>query len=74
MHKRYAEDLLTLIRNRDSTLSSNLLIVLVKLTDFGFAEPVSRTNREDEQAAGLARRAQQGDYDEGRFSISRSCN
>ena len=72
MHKRYAEDLLNLIRNRNSTPSSNLLIVLVKLTNFGLAD---LTNKEDERAAGLARRAQRGDYDEGMFSqLSRACN
>ena len=45
----------------------NLLNISVKLTNFGFAEPVGlTTNKDDERAAALARRAQQGDYDEGR--------
>ena len=39
------------------------LIVLVKLTDFGVATPFPATT-EDERAAALARRAQQGDFDE----------
>ena len=42
------------------------LTVSVKLTNFGFAEPVGLANKDDERAAALARRAQQGDYDEGR--------
>ena len=44
-----------------------LLTVLVKLTEFGFAEAVGSTNKDDERAAALARRAQQGDYDEGMY-------
>ena len=44
----------------------DLLTISVKLTNFGFAEPVGLTNKDDERAAALARRAQQGDYDEGR--------
>lgn len=40
------------------------LIVLVKLTDFGAATPLPSASREDERVAALARRAQQGDYDE----------
>ena len=67
MHKRYAKDLLSF-----DPPSSKLLIDLVKLTNFGFA---NLTNKEDERAAGLARRAQRGDYDEGRSSQSSSaCN
>ena len=49
-----------------ATLSLVLLTVSVKLTNFGFAESVGPTNKEDERAAALARRAQKGDYDEGR--------
>ena len=37
----------------------------MKLTEFGAAAPMPSTSREDEKAAALARRAQQGDYDEG---------
>ena len=44
-----------------------LLTVLVKLTEFGFAEAVGSTNKDDERAAALARRAQRGDYDEGMY-------
>ena len=46
----------------------NIIITLinsVKLTDFGAAAPLTTGNREDERAAALARRAQQGDYDDG---------
>lgn len=41
------------------------LINSVKLTDFGAAVPLTTGSREDERAAALARRAQQGDYDDG---------
>jgi len=37
----------------------------VKLTDFGSASPIGILNKEEERAAALARRAQEGDYDEG---------
>lgn len=36
----------------------------MKLTDFGAASPLPSASREDERVATLARRAQQGDYDE----------
>lgn len=41
-----------------------VLIVLVKLTDFGAASKIPTVSREDEQATALARRAQHGDYDD----------
>lgn len=42
------------------------LTIPVKLTDFGAASPTAfASSKEDERAATLARRAQQGDYDEG---------
>lgn len=44
-----------------------LMTVLVKLTEFGFAEPVGSTNKDDERATFLARRAQRGDYNEGMY-------
>jgi len=37
----------------------------VKLTGFGSASPIGIPNKEEERAAALARRAQEGDYDEG---------
>ena len=43
---------------------SSMLIDSVKLTEFGVASALSTANREDERTAALARRAQQGDYDE----------
>lgn len=46
--------------------SEDVLTISVKLTNFGFPEPDGLTNKDDERAAALARRAQQGDYDEGR--------
>lgn len=42
----------------------------VKLTDFGAASPTPFSSREDERTVALARRAQQGDYDEGMFDLS----
>ena len=41
------------------------LTVLVKLTEFGAAAPLPKSSKDDERAAALARRAQQGDYSEG---------
>ena len=41
----------------------------MKLTDFGAAAPLTTGSREDERAAALARRAQQGDYDDGWASL-----
>ena len=41
------------------------LINSVKLTDFGAAAPLPTGSKEDERVAALARRAQQGDYDDG---------
>ena len=41
------------------------LISSVKLTDFGAALRLPDASREDERVSALARRAQQGDYDEG---------
>ena len=41
-----------------------MLIDSVKLTDFGAATVFSNANKEDERAATLAKRAQQGDYDD----------
>ena len=43
---------------------TDMLINLVKLTEFGVASALSTAIREDERAAALARRAQQGDYDD----------
>lgn len=40
------------------------LIVSVKLTDFGAATPLPPAAKEEERVAALARRAQQGEYDE----------
>lgn len=45
--------------------NGELLIVKVKLTEFGAASPTSGISREDERNAALAARAQKGDYDEG---------
>ena len=42
-----------------------MLISLVKLTNFGTAAPLPTASKEDERAEALARRAQQGDYDDG---------
>ena len=44
-----------------------MLINSVKLTEFGGAALPPNTGKEDERAAALARRAQQGDYDEGQY-------
>lgn len=44
----------------------SFLTVSVKLTNFGIAETVGATSKDDERAAALARRAQQGDYDDGK--------
>ncbi|KAL8952048.1 MAG: hypothetical protein Q9222_002000 [Ikaeria aurantiellina] len=40
------------------------LILVVKLTDFGAASPLPSTAKEDDRVAALARRAQQGEYDQ----------
>lgn len=45
------------------------LTVLVKVPDFSTLSTRSGS-REDERAAALARRAQQGDYDEGWWRVS----
>lgn len=37
----------------------------MKLTEYGSAASVPQLSKEDERSAALARRAQQGDYDEG---------
>ena len=37
----------------------------MKLTEYGSAAAVPQLSKEDERSAALARRAQQGDYDEG---------
>ena len=37
----------------------------MKLTEYGSAAGVPQLSKEDERSAALARRAQQGDYDEG---------
>lgn len=42
----------------------------MKLTNFGAASASAALSKEDERAAALARRAQAGDYDEGRFYLS----
>lgn len=44
-----------------------MLINSVKLTEFGGAALPPNAGKEDERAAALARRAQQGDYDEGQY-------
>ena len=41
------------------------LTVPVKLTDYGGAAPLPKSSNEDDRAAALARRAQQGDYSQG---------
>lgn len=38
----------------------------MKLTEYGSAAAVPQLSKEDERSAALARRAQQGDYDEGK--------
>ena len=38
----------------------------MKLTEYGSAAGVPQLSKEDERSAALARRAQQGDYDEGK--------
>lgn len=43
-----------------------ILTIPVKLTNFGTASPLPAFNKEDEKAADLARRAQHGDYNEGK--------
>jgi hypothetical protein len=43
--------------------------VKVKLTEFGAATPGQPLSKEDERSALLARRAQQGDYDEGEIAM-----
>ncbi|KAL8726946.1 MAG: hypothetical protein Q9166_006367 [cf. Caloplaca sp. 2 TL-2023] len=47
-----------------------------RLTDFGAASPLPSTTREEERVAALARRAQQGDYDEGLITeqLTRTAN
>ena len=45
--------------------TGSMLISSVKLTDFGAALRPPDASREDERVSALARRAQQGDYDEG---------
>ena len=40
----------------------------MKLTEYGSAAAVPQLSKEDECSAALARRAQQGDYDEGKNS------
>jgi len=39
--------------------------VQVKLTEFGAATPPKQISLEDQRSTALARRAQQGDYDDG---------
>lgn len=39
----------------------------MKLTEYGSPESAPQLSKEDERAAALARRAQQGDYDDGMF-------
>jgi len=39
--------------------------VQVKLTEFGAATPLKQISQEDQRSTALARRAQQGDYDDG---------
>ena len=46
---------------------------LVKLTEFGGASQIPAASKEDERAAALARRAQQGDYDEGWNTLLHCC-
>ena len=56
------------IRRQASALPQ--LTISVKLTQFGAASPSTfPASKEDERAAALARRAQQGDYDEGTDSL-----
>ena len=45
--------------------TGSTLIGPVKLTDFGAASRLPNASREDLRVSALARRAQQGDYDEG---------
>ena len=48
----------------------NKLTVLVKVPDHDISAVKSLSTKEDERAADLARRAQQGDYDEGMEPIN----
>lgn len=50
---------------RAITQTGSGLINSVKLTDFGASLRPPDSSREDERVSALARRAQQGDYDEG---------
>ena len=49
----------------------NKLTVLVKVPDYDISAVKSLSTKEDERAADLARRAQQGDYDDGKEQIDR---
>jgi hypothetical protein len=40
----------------------------VKLTEYGTASPLQKLSKDDERSAALARRAQQGGYDEGKMA------
>lgn len=42
----------------------------MKLTEYGGPESGPPLSKEDERAAALARRAQQGDYDDGKFTTN----
>lgn len=44
----------------------------MKLTAFGAADNTIPLSKEDERSAALARRAQQGDYDDGTLSLRTS--
>ena len=44
----------------------NKLTVLVKVPDYDISAVKSLSTKEDDRAADLARRAQQGDYDDGK--------
>ena len=39
----------------------------MQLTKFGGADPVQQLSKDDERSAALARRAQMGDYDDGKY-------
>ena len=47
----------------------NKLTFLVKVPDYNISAVKSLSTKEDERAADLARRAQQGDYDDGKEQI-----
>lgn len=64
MHRWYFQ------RQEPRASRESILINSVKLTEFGGAAFSPYIGREDERVAALARRAQQGDYDEGMYMLA----